>query len=290
MPRHETACTVDGLRSEMINVLSGALANLGSAAGIDARLGHAMMIVEALPLSTAEHLATSNRLSSVRRYAHYGEPGAAQYELQLLLRFACNSDESSKFTVQTTVVDWSVVVAIGYDFLSGRSGLVRFGLIAHEWRQWKFWLPIEAKLAKRPVRPGECSDLIPLPGNVGMAKSRSTNNNDNRIDTAACSTPGVVSVFELYTLREAQRRLGWTESAMRAARRRGLRLLRCGKRGYVTGRELLRFIESEASSSWRPSRTSLIAIAGDRDGQAFGPFRLPTMTSKVQKCLTLKYE
>lgn len=55
--------------------------------------------------------------------------------------------------------------------------------------------------------------------------------------------PGVISVHELYTLEEARRRLRWTESAMRAARRRGLRLLSCGKRKYVSGREIVRFLE-----------------------------------------------
>lgn len=55
--------------------------------------------------------------------------------------------------------------------------------------------------------------------------------------------PGVISIHELYTLEEARKRLRWTESALRAARRRGLTLLCCGKRKYVTGREIIRFLE-----------------------------------------------
>ena len=55
--------------------------------------------------------------------------------------------------------------------------------------------------------------------------------------------PGVISLTEIYALDEARRRLRWTESAMRAARRRGLNLLTCGKRRYVTGQEILRFLE-----------------------------------------------
>ena len=55
--------------------------------------------------------------------------------------------------------------------------------------------------------------------------------------------PGVISVHELYTLEEARRRLRWTESAVRAARRRGLKLLSCGKRKYVSGKEIVRFLE-----------------------------------------------
>lgn len=60
------------------------------------------------------------------------------------------------------------------------------------------------------------------------------------------SPPGVISIHELYTLSEARQRLGWTESALRAARRRGLRFLPSGKRKYVTGAEILRFLEQEA--------------------------------------------
>lgn len=55
--------------------------------------------------------------------------------------------------------------------------------------------------------------------------------------------PGVISVHELYTLSEARGRLGWTQSAFRAACRRGLRALTCGKRRYLTGQEILRFLE-----------------------------------------------
>ena len=55
--------------------------------------------------------------------------------------------------------------------------------------------------------------------------------------------PGVISLTEIYSLDEARRRLRWSESAMRAARRRGLKLLTCGKRRYVTGQEILRFLE-----------------------------------------------
>lgn len=55
---------------------------------------------------------------------------------------------------------------------------------------------------------------------------------------------GVISTLELYTIEEAKRRLRWTESAFRAAKTRGLTLLVCGKRRYVTGREILRFLEA----------------------------------------------
>ncbi len=60
--------------------------------------------------------------------------------------------------------------------------------------------------------------------------------------------PGVVSLGDLYTIDEARRRLKWTDAALRAAKRRGLRVLRSGKRSFVTGAELIRFIA--ADSRW----------------------------------------
>ena len=69
---------------------------------------------------------------------------------------------------------------------------------------------------------------------------------------SAVSSPllaGVVSTLEVYTLDEAKRRLRWTDSAVRSAKRRGLRLIKCGKRKYVTGQELLRFLESMPSTN-----------------------------------------
>ncbi len=60
---------------------------------------------------------------------------------------------------------------------------------------------------------------------------------------------GVISTLEVYTLDEAKRRLRWTDSAVRSAKRRGLRLIKCGKRKYVSGQELLRFLESIPSDN-----------------------------------------
>ena len=56
--------------------------------------------------------------------------------------------------------------------------------------------------------------------------------------------PGVISVLEIYTVEEAKARLGWTDSALRSGKRKGLKLMACGKRRYVTGREILRFLQS----------------------------------------------
>jgi hypothetical protein len=54
--------------------------------------------------------------------------------------------------------------------------------------------------------------------------------------------PGAILSDALYRLDEAAARLGWGGHALRAARRRGLKVHRCGKRGYVAGRDLLAFI------------------------------------------------
>jgi hypothetical protein len=63
----------------------------------------------------------------------------------------------------------------------------------------------------------------------------------------AVAVPGVVSLMEIYTIEEAKLRLRWSDSALRMAKRRGLRLLVCGKRRYLTGREILRFLQSQQS-------------------------------------------
>lgn len=57
-------------------------------------------------------------------------------------------------------------------------------------------------------------------------------------------TFGVISLAEVYRLDEAKARLGWTDSALRSAKRQGLRVLKCGKRRYLTGKEIFRFLES----------------------------------------------
>lgn len=71
----------------------------------------------------------------------------------------------------------------------------------------------------------------------------------NRIPSPSHPAPavGVLSEFELYTIDEAKRRLGWSDSALRSAKRRGLKLLASGKRRYVTGREVLRFLQSQST-------------------------------------------
>lgn len=56
------------------------------------------------------------------------------------------------------------------------------------------------------------------------------------------SFPGAIVADALYRLDEAAARLGWGGHAVRSARRRGLKIHRCGKRIYVTGADLLSFV------------------------------------------------
>ena len=58
--------------------------------------------------------------------------------------------------------------------------------------------------------------------------------------------PGVISVLEIYRLDEAKARLGWSDSALRAAKRRGLQILVCGKRRYISGKAIAHFLEKQA--------------------------------------------
>ena len=65
---------------------------------------------------------------------------------------------------------------------------------------------------------------------------------------APVSRAGVLALDEFYTIKEAQCRLGWSDAALRAAKCRGLKLLRSGKRRYVTGQEILRFLQHETDN------------------------------------------
>jgi hypothetical protein len=65
-----------------------------------------------------------------------------------------------------------------------------------------------------------------------------------RSKSPPASTPGVISQWEIYSLDEVKGRLRWTDSALRAARRKGLNVLKCGKRTYISGQEIARFLSS----------------------------------------------
>ena len=56
--------------------------------------------------------------------------------------------------------------------------------------------------------------------------------------------PGEIRADAIYTLHELQQRTGLGQAALRTARRRGLKIKRIGRRGYVLGRDLIAYLES----------------------------------------------
>ena len=56
------------------------------------------------------------------------------------------------------------------------------------------------------------------------------------------TAPGAIVPDCLYRLDEAAARVGWGSHALRAARRRGLKIHRFGKRGFVAGADLIALI------------------------------------------------
>jgi hypothetical protein len=60
------------------------------------------------------------------------------------------------------------------------------------------------------------------------------------------SVPGVISILEVYALDELKLRMRWSDASLRSARRNGLKVLTHGKRRYVAGRDILRFLRDQA--------------------------------------------
>jgi hypothetical protein len=56
------------------------------------------------------------------------------------------------------------------------------------------------------------------------------------------ATPGEIVPGALYRIDEAKARMGWRNSAFRAACRAGLKTYRNGRRTYVLGSDLVAFI------------------------------------------------
>lgn len=54
--------------------------------------------------------------------------------------------------------------------------------------------------------------------------------------------PGEILPGALYRFTEVCRRLGWSTTAARTARRKGLAVKYCGGRAYCAGSEVIRFV------------------------------------------------
>lgn len=83
---------------------------------------------------------------------------------------------------------------------------------------------------------------------------------------------GVVSGGELYTLSQIKVRLGVSDAAMRQLRRKGLPIIRVGRRGYASGKQVIEFFErllndgQSMGDGHRPNGTGA-AVARSCDGR-----------------------
>ncbi len=66
---------------------------------------------------------------------------------------------------------------------------------------------------------------------------------DGRQQPTRHRLPGEVHPEVLYRADELKGRMGWSDSALRAARRRGLVVRREGKRAYVLGEDVIDYIK-----------------------------------------------
>jgi hypothetical protein len=72
-----------------------------------------------------------------------------------------------------------------------------------------------------------------------------TKSKSKRLAAAGTAAPGVIDAQSLYTVEEARRRLRLGEWAWRQMRRDGLVVLRVAGRAFVTGQQLISYIESK---------------------------------------------
>ncbi len=83
-----------------------------------------------------------------------------------------------------------------------------------------------------------------------MADDQATRARSRAVKSAATAAPrpsdGHISADCLYTLAEIKIRLGLGTHALRMARRKGLRVLRVGRCGFVAGEDLMQFIRDSA--------------------------------------------
>jgi len=92
----------------------------------------------------------------------------------------------------------------------------------------------------------------------------------------ARQSSGMISVHELYTLKEFMRRMGLTETAMRALRRKGFTVARVGKRAFVPGYLAIVFFMAEARTNDRRKAERLAAKLEEelRSGIYFEPCKI----------------
>jgi hypothetical protein len=69
----------------------------------------------------------------------------------------------------------------------------------------------------------------------------------NRQQPVSPQSPGEVRSGVLYRADELKERMGWSDSAFRSARRRGLKVCRDGKRAYILGEDVIAYMKSKAA-------------------------------------------
>ena len=163
------------------------------------------------------------------------------------------------FLVHTAVAsaqDGSMVVIQGGRLFDSRTGVSR--------PLGQLWIRGDRVLGERaagtPIpktaRIVEARGCTTLPGLIDahVHVSGSGSFYDQRVlvaperNLAAYLASGVTSVLDIYTLEEAKSRLRWSDSALRSAKRRGLCVMACGERRYLSGEEIHRFLKSLQSN------------------------------------------
>jgi hypothetical protein len=81
-------------------------------------------------------------------------------------------------------------------------------------------------------------------------------------------TSGVIAPSELYTLEEFKKRMGLTDTAMRALRRKGFAVIRVGKRAFVLGIMAINFFVEEGLEDESESSQSSFEIFGPSLGMS----------------------
>ncbi len=61
-------------------------------------------------------------------------------------------------------------------------------------------------------------------------------------------TPGEVQSTVLYRADELKARMGWSDAALRSARRHGLPVRRLGKRAYILGEDVISFLKNRTDT------------------------------------------
>lgn len=65
--------------------------------------------------------------------------------------------------------------------------------------------------------------------------------------------PGEILLNAIYRADELKSRMGWSDSAFRAAKHRGLKVRRDGKRVYVLGNEVIEYLKGRTDAPQPPA-------------------------------------